>query len=106
MPMTVFVAPGPMEVKASIGSTGGAVVAVGEVDGGLLVHDLHGADPSGQSRSASVSVQKPWPGMPAACAHALADQVFDDDLCAGQALRGCAHLASIRYHANDYIAAL
>ena len=42
--MTVFVAPGPIEVKARIGSPRGAGVAVGQVDGGLLVHDLHAVD--------------------------------------------------------------
>ena len=63
---------------------GRPVEAVGEVDGGLLVHDLHGPD-------RVLSVEQGVGQRPAAVArdaghdrHALADQVLDHDLRPGQ----------------------
>ena len=82
--MTVFIAPGPMLVKASIGLAGGPVVAVGEMDGRLLVHDLDRPD-------RVLPVEEGVGDRPAAVAgdaggerHALADEVLDEDLGAGR----------------------
>ncbi|MCX5262542.1 hypothetical protein [Streptomyces sp. NBC_00199] len=45
MPMTVLLASAPMEVTAGLRAAGDAVVAVGEVDGALLVEGLDEGDP-------------------------------------------------------------
>ena len=43
-PITVFAAPGPIDVTAAIGRPAGAPVAVGHVHGALLVEDLDEGD--------------------------------------------------------------
>lgn len=80
IPTTVFAAPGPMLVKAIRGRPGDAVVPVGEVDGGLLVHDLDSPD-------RILAVQEGVRDVPASVARdprrvrdALANQVLDEDL--------------------------
>ena len=107
MPITVFVAPGPMEVNASIGRPRGAVEAVGKVHRGLLVHDLHGAD-LGPVEEGIGQRPDPVAGDAGGMRDPGAHEVFGDDLRPGEALHGVGGcpLASIRYHANDYIAAL
>ena len=73
-----------MLVKASDRLAGGPVEPVGQVDGGLLVHDLHGPD-------RVLPVEQRIGQRPAAVARdagherdALAHQVLDHDLRPGQ----------------------
>ena len=71
--------------------TGGAVVAVGEMDGGLLVHDLDGLDRIGAVEEGIGQGPAAVPGDAGRVADAGAREVLDDDLCAGEALGGMLH---------------
>jgi hypothetical protein len=62
----------------------------------LLVHDLDGADLVGSVEERIGQGPAAVAGDAGGVAHARADEVLDDDLSAGQALRCAQWLASVR----------
>ena len=66
-------------------------MAVGEVHGGLLVHDLDRADRIGAVEKGIGQVPAAMAGDAGRVADAGAREVLDDDLGAGQALGGMLH---------------
>jgi hypothetical protein len=79
MPITVLVAPGPMEVVTARAAAH-PVVGVRQVDPALLVHHLDHLDPVPAIHDGIQQRHVAVAGNPRDVGHPLPDQVLDDDL--------------------------